>query len=68
MSYNDLKSIEDIRALSGLRSLSILSLAGNPFLTTLNYLSFIKMLVPSLLLLDSKDTTQALISAHVHPQ
>jgi hypothetical protein len=67
IAYNDLRSIEDIRPLSGLPSLSILSLVGNPFLSALNYVAFVKMLIPSLLLLDNRDANQTIISANVYP-
>ena len=67
IAYNDVKSLEDIRALSLLPSLSVLSLVGNPFLTALSYVSFIKLMIPSLLVLDSKDIYQPISSACVHP-
>jgi Leucine-rich repeat (LRR) protein len=67
LAYNDLKSIEDIRPLSTLPSLSILSLIGNPFLAALNYVAFVKMLIPSLLLLDDRDASQSIIAANVYP-
>lgn len=67
LAYNDLKSIEDIRPLSNLSSLTILSLIGNPFLAALNYIAFVKMLIPSLLLLDDRDASQSIIAANVYP-
>ena len=67
IAYNDVKSLEDIRALSLLPSLTVLSLAGNPFLTALSYVSFIKLMIPSLLMLDSKDIYQPITSSCVHP-
>jgi hypothetical protein len=67
LAYNDLKSIEDIRPLSSLPALSILSLIGNPFLAALNYIAFVKMLVPSLVLLDDRDAGQCMIAANVYP-
>lgn len=67
LAYNDIKSIEDIRSLSTLGSLAVLSLVGNPFLSALNYVAFVKMLVPSLVLLDDRDANQSLISANVYP-
>lgn len=67
LAYNDLKQLEDIRPLSSLPNLTILSLVGNPFLAALNYLAFVKMLIPSLLVLDDRDASQSLISAQVYP-
>ena len=67
LAYNDIKSIEDIKHLSQLSALSILSLAGNPFLNALNYIAFIKMLIPSLLILDSRDASESVINANVYP-
>lgn len=67
LAYNDLKSIEDIRPLSSLSSLSVLSLIGNPFLAALNYIAFVKMLIPSLVLLDDRDAGQCIIAANVYP-
>lgn len=67
LAYNDLKSLETIKSISSLPSLSVLSLSGNPFLTALSYMSFLKMLVPSLVILDSKDVNQAVTSSCVQP-
>jgi hypothetical protein len=67
LAYNDLRSIEDIRPLCGLPNLSVLSLIGNPFLAALNYVAFVKMLIPSLVLLDDRDAGQCLIAANVYP-
>lgn len=67
LAYNDIQSIEDIRPLSSLPALSILSLIGNPFIAALNYIAFVKMLIPSLLLLDDKDASQSIIAANVYP-
>jgi len=67
IAYNDIKTLEDIRSLSTLPSLSILSLMGNPFLAALNYIAFVKMLIPSLLMLDDRDASQSLIAANVYP-
>jgi len=67
VAYNEIKSIEDIKYLGNLPSLSILSLAGNPFLNALNYVAFIKMLIPSLLILDSRDANQSIINTNVYP-
>jgi hypothetical protein len=67
LAYNDLKSIEDIRPLCSLPSLSVLSLIGNPFLSTLTYIVFIKMLLPSLLILDDRDASEPIITANVYP-
>jgi hypothetical protein len=50
-----------------LPSLAVLSLTGNPFLAALSYISFLKLLVPSLLVLDSRDVNQPLLSSCVHP-
>jgi hypothetical protein len=62
-----LKNLEDIKPLAALPELSILSLVGNPFLSALNYIAFVKMLIPSLLILDDKDASQSLITANVYP-
>lgn len=67
LAYNDLRSIEDIRPLCNLPGLSVLSLIGNPFLAALNYVAFVKMLIPSLVLLDDRDAGQCLIAANVYP-
>ncbi len=67
VSYFQFKSIEDVKHLANLHNLSILSLAGNPFLSALNYVTFIKMLIPSLLILDSKDANQSIVSTNVYP-
>lgn len=67
LAYNDLKSIEDLRPLANMQQLTILSLVGNPFLSALNYIAFVKMLIPSLLLLDDRDANQSIIAANVYP-
>ena len=45
----------------------MLSLAGNPFLTVLSYISFIKLVIPSIMVLDSKDVSQPVLNNCVHP-
>ena len=67
LAYNDIKSLENIRNLSLLPLLSVLSLAGNPFLTVLSYISFIKLFIPSIMILDSKDVNQPVVNCSVHP-
>jgi Leucine-rich repeat (LRR) protein len=67
LAYNDLKSVNDIQILSSLPQLAVLSVFGNPFLSSLNYITFIKMMIPSLILLDDKDANEYVISANVYP-
>ena len=67
LAYNDIKSIETIKPLSSLHELSILTLTGNPFLSSLNYIAFVKMIIPSIIVLDDRDVNQVMIGANFHP-
>lgn len=68
LAYNDLKEIGDIMSLTQLAHLSILSLFGNPFLALLNYITFLKMILPSLMIIDDRDANECVVSGEVYPQ
>lgn len=51
-----------------LSELSTLSLYGNPIVATINYLSFFKMLIPSLRIIDDRDANDSIITNSVCPQ
>jgi hypothetical protein len=55
MAYNDLRSFQDIKPITNLNNISVLSIFGNPFLSSLSYLSFVKMIIPTLIIIDDKD-------------
>ena len=68
MGFNDIKSIEVLTPVFGLEKLVVLSLHGNLFINTLNYMVFIKLLMPDLLYLDDKDLNKAKLECELHPQ
>lgn len=70
LAYNDIRTLDSISPLYQLRDqppnqpnttsyylphLTTLSLHGNPITTTINYLTFFKMLIPSLRYMDDKN-------------
>ena len=55
LGFNEIKGIDVLTPVFGLEKLVMLSLHGNPFINTLNYMVFIKLLMPELLYLDDKD-------------